>query len=369
MQETATRTTVELSNGERKIELLEAQAYIWNHIFNFIKSMSLKCAVELGIPDIIHSHGQPMTLSELISALQIHPSKSHHVYRLMRILVHSGFFSLQKLDDNRQEDGYLLTQSCLLLLKDNPLSARPYLLAVLDPILTKPWHFLSSWFQNDDPTPFSIAHGKTFWDLASDEARFNRFFNEAMASDSSLVSEVVINNSKCKEVFKGLNSLVDVEGNTGTMAKAIAETFPNLKCTVLDLPHVVAGLQNDKNLNFLGGDMFEYIPPADAVLLTMIFHILDDEECLKLLKKCKEAIKNNCERSGKVIIIDTVMEDRNWVKQSTETIQLYDLEMLVLVSGQERNEKEWAKLFFDAGFSSYKINPVLGLRSIIEVYP
>ncbi|KAF2283272.1 hypothetical protein GH714_043624 [Hevea brasiliensis] len=58
--------------------------------------------VELGIPDIIHSHGQPMTLSELISALQIHPSKSHHVYRLMRILVHSGFFSLQKLDDNRQ---------------------------------------------------------------------------------------------------------------------------------------------------------------------------------------------------------------------------------------------------------------------------
>ncbi|KAF2283279.1 hypothetical protein GH714_043636 [Hevea brasiliensis] len=153
------------------------------------------------------------------------------------------------------------------------------------------------------------------------------------------------------------------------MAKAIAETFPNLKCTVLDLPHVVAGLQNDKNLNFLGGDMFEYIPPADAVLLKMIFHILDDEECLKLLKKCKEAIKNNCERSGKVIIIDTVMEDRNWVKQSTETIQLYDLEMMVLVSGQERNEKEWAKLFFDAGFSSYKINPVLGLRSIIEVYP
>lgn len=259
---------MELSNGESRNYLLEAQAHIWNHTFNFIKSMSLKCAVELHILDIIHSHGQPMTLSELISALQINPSKSHHINRLMRILVHSGFFSLQKLGDNRHENGYLLTKTSLLLLKDHPQSARPHVLAALDPILTEPSHFLSSWFQNDDhPTPFSIAHGETFWDFASHEAKFNSSFNEAMASDSSLVIEVLVNDSKCKEVFKGLNSLVDVGGSTGIMAKAISEKFPNMKCTVLDLPHVVAGLQNDKNLNFLAGNMFDYIPPADAVLL------------------------------------------------------------------------------------------------------
>jgi hypothetical protein len=43
--------------------------------------------------------------------------------------------------------------------------------------------------------------------------------------------------------------------------------------------------------------------------------------------------------------------------------------MMILATGKERNEKEWAKLFTDAGFSNYKINPVLGLRSLIEVYP
>ncbi|XP_048232818.1 trans-resveratrol di-O-methyltransferase-like [Ricinus communis] len=112
--------------------------------------------------------------------------------------------------------------------------------------------------------------------------------------------------------------------------------------------------------------MFESIPPADAIMLNMIFHVLGDEDCLKVLKKCKEPItSNNEERSGKLIIIDTLMGNKDWIKQSTETIQLYDLEMMVFVSGQERTEKEWAKVFFDAGFSSYNINPVLGLRSII----
>jgi hypothetical protein len=43
--------------------------------------------------------------------------------------------------------------------------------------------------------------------------------------------------------------------------------------------------------------------------------------------------------------------------------------MMVALSGMERNEKEWAKLFFDAGFLNYKIHPVLGTRALFELYP
>ena len=74
--------------SENATELLNAQAHIWNHIFNFVNSMSLKRAIELGIPDIIHNHGKHMTLWELIIALPIHPTKSPHVKDLMRILIH-----------------------------------------------------------------------------------------------------------------------------------------------------------------------------------------------------------------------------------------------------------------------------------------
>lgn len=56
-------------------------------------------------------------------------------------------------------------------------------------------------------------------------------------------------------------------------------------------------------------------------------------------------------------------------EESTETKFFFDMEMMVCVEGQERNEQEWSKLFVAAGFTDYKIHSILGLRSLIELYP
>ncbi|KAI5019498.1 hypothetical protein ZWY2020_044386 [Hordeum vulgare] len=61
--------------------------------------------------------------------------------------------------------------------------------------------------------------------------------------------------------------MVDVGGGTGVIAKAIEGAFPHVKCNVLDLPHVIAEAPTDGEVRFVVGDMFEHIPPADAVLL------------------------------------------------------------------------------------------------------
>nr|B0ZB57.1 RecName: Full=Probable O-methyltransferase 3; Short=HlOMT3 [Humulus lupulus]ABZ89567.1 O-methyltransferase 3 [Humulus lupulus] len=359
-------------NEENSTEILGAQAHIWNQIFNFINSMSLKCAIQLGIPDIINNHGKPMTISQLTLALPINRKKSPCVYRLMRILIHSGFFALQKAEVGEEgggeEEGYVITDASKLLLKDNPMSVTPFLLAMLDPVMTKPWDFLSNWFQNGDPTPFDTANGMAFWDYGSHEPKLARFFNDAMASDARLVTSVVI--EKCKGVFEGVESLVDVGGGTGTVASSIAAAFPHIQCTVFDLPHVVADLQGGNNLNFVGGDMFVDVPATEVVLLKWILHDWNDEESVKILKKCKEAISKSNKKGGKVIIIDMKVEnEKDEDDESYETQLFFDMLMMALVTGRERNEKEWAKLFKDAGFSNYKITPILGLRSLIEVYP
>ncbi|KAK9922653.1 hypothetical protein M0R45_031108 [Rubus argutus] len=354
------------ASGEHSTQLLQAQAHIWNHIFSFIKSMTLKSAIQLGIPDIIQKHGHPMTLSELTSALPIHPTKAPSVYRLMRILVHSGFLEQNKLSEMDKEEGYILTDASQLLLKDHPFSMTQFLMFALNPVSTKPCQYLSTWFQNDDPTPFHTAHGMTFWEYTNQEPTLANFLNDAMASDSRLVASVVI--KECKGVFEGLESLVDVWGGTGTMAKAIVGAFPQIDCTVLDLPHVVADLEGSKNLKYAGGDMFEAIPPADAILLKFIIHDWSDEESVKILKRCKEAITSN-DKIGKVIIIDMTTENQKGDEESIETQLFFDMLMMMLVNGKERNEKEWGQLFFDAGFSDYKITPILGVRSLIEVYP
>ncbi|KAJ9170893.1 hypothetical protein P3X46_018956 [Hevea brasiliensis] len=359
---------MELVSGETIDELIQAQTHIWDHMFYFIKSMSLKCAVQLGISDAINSHGKPMTLSELVSALSVHPTKTQHLYRLMRLLIHSGFFALQKVADDHSQEGYFLTPASRLLLKDNPFGSSPLITLVLDPILTEPYNCMSTWFQNDDPSAFVTAFGETMWEKSSRESGFNRLLNASMGGDSSLIGKAVI--IKCKEVFEGLNSLVDVAGGTGNMAKAIADAFPDLKCTVFDQPHVVADLQGSKNLNFLGGDMFKAVPPADAILLKWTLHDWRDEECVKILKNCKEAlVTRNDKQGGKVIIIDMVVGDQDDDDKFTETKLLFDIEGMSCLVGKQRNEKEWANLFFSAGFSKYKINPVLGPRALIEVYP
>ncbi|KAH0641526.1 hypothetical protein KY289_032500 [Solanum tuberosum] len=55
-------------------------------------------------------------------------------------------------------------------------------------------------------------------------------------------------------------------------------------------------------MEFVGGDMFQKIPNANAILLK------NDEDCVKILKKCKESIPSRDE-GGKLIIIDVVLED------------------------------------------------------------
>ncbi|XP_052177173.1 trans-resveratrol di-O-methyltransferase-like [Diospyros lotus] len=353
--------------GRNSGELLKAQAHIWNQIFNFGNSFRLKAAVELGIPDVIHNHGQPMKLSDLVASLPINPAKAHCIPRLMRGLVHSGFFLEKKASENEQESCFSLTPTCHLLLKDNPFDLCPFLLAVPEPCFINSWRSLSTWLQNDDPnTTFNTANGMPFWDYLGLNPTVNDRFNEAMAADSRLIASVTVR--ECKGVFEGVNSVVDVGGGTGTMAAAIADAFPHLKCTVFDQTHVVGDLQESQNLKFVGGNMFEAIPPADAILLKWILHSLSDEDSIKLLKKCKEAIPSK-DKGGKVIIIDMVLGIENGDHESIETQLFLDMQMMINVGGKERNKKDWEELLCKAGFSDYNIFPVLGLRSLIEAYP
>ncbi|XP_022156551.1 probable O-methyltransferase 3 [Momordica charantia] len=355
-------------------EVLEAETHIWNHIFSFINSMALKCAVQLGIPDTIAHHGRgPMSLSHLVSALKLHPENSQYLHRLMRILAHSGFFTAHK-NDKEQEEAYSLTSSSRLLLKCNPSSLSPLLLSMLDPFLLQPWQLLSAWFHSHDRTAFKMAHGKQFWEHMASKPRDGDVFNAAMASDARLVTSVLL--GQYKNIFDGVKSLVDVGGGTGTVARVIADVFPQIQCVVLDLPHVVADLEGSHNLTYLEGDMFQSIPSADVLLLKWILHDWSDGECAEILKKCKEAITSNGKK-GRVILIDMVVGnkkvdgdgDRDGDDMFIETQLFWDMLMMVNVGGKERDEKEWVQLFDKAGFGGYKIFPILGLRSLIEIYP
>ncbi|GJM93100.1 hypothetical protein PR202_ga09626 [Eleusine coracana subsp. coracana] len=111
--------------------------------------------------------------------------------------------------------------------------------------------------------------------------------------------------------------------------------------------------------------MFEHVPKADAVLLKWILHGWDDEHCVRILRRCREAIP----AGGRVIVMDLVVGSSPEDARATETQLLWDVMMIGVVGSPERDEREWSNIFQDAGFSGYKIVALLGIRSVIEVYP
>ncbi|CAN1220085.1 Probable O-methyltransferase 3 [Linum perenne] len=322
--------------------------------------MSLRCAVELRIQDAIHRHG-PMSLTTLVSTLPLHHSKTDALRRLLRLLIQAGFFTTTVVQ--RQEEHYNLTAATRLLLNGGDGLLTPNLFLMTEPKTMTTWGMLSMWFQlSDDPVPYEAGNdGVSFWECLEKDPEQKKVFLDAMAGDSEVVASVLVSD---KELFRGVGKIVDVGGGTGVTAAAIAKAYPVVKCVVFDLPQIVENLKMEEvgNLAVVGGDMFEDpIPAADVWIL----HDWDDERCVKILKRCREAVLPSNSEAGKVMIIDMVVD----TKELSQVQLCFDMLMLATFNGKERSEDEWKSLFDAAGFSGYKIVRSLGARSVIEAYP
>ncbi|CAN6324991.1 unnamed protein product [Urochloa humidicola] len=370
-------------------ELLQAQLQLWHQSLGFFKSAALAIAMDLRIPDALHRLGGAATLPQIVSEAGVSPCRLCDLRRVMRVLTVSGIFTVQPPQLPAAASGsrhdaavYKLTAASRLLVRDDDKSSpaaagQPHLFLsvqlLLVPCTDSPvGRGMHAWFRQgkemEQPglAPFALAYsGQTIWERAEHNATVFPF-NDAMAADTAFLMPIVIR--ECGEVlFRGLTSLVDVAGGLGGAAGSIAAAFPDLKCTVLDLPQVVAKAPAGTNVQYVAGDMFESIPSTNAVFLKWIFHDWDDDECVKILKNCKRAIPPR-DAGGKVIIIDMVVGNGPSDIKHVETQVLYDL-MIMNINGVERDEQEWKKIFLEAGFKDYKIIPVLGVRSIIELYP
>ena len=87
---------------------------------------------------------------------------------------------------------------------------------------------------------------------------------------------------------------------------------------------------------------------------------------MKILTRCREAIAHGT-KGGKVIIIDEVVGSSP-SHNILEAQLLMDMQMMTLFMAKERYEQDWKKIFMEAGFVNYKIRPILGMRSVIELY-
>lgn len=334
------------------------QAKIWKQIYGFAESLVLKCAVQLEIAETLHNNVKPMSLSELASKLPVaQPVNEDRLFRIMRYLVHMELF---KIDATTQK--YSLAPPAKYLLRGWEKSMVDSILCINDKDFLAPWHHLGDGLTGNCDA-FEKALGKSIWVYMSENPEKNQLFNAAMACDTRLVTSALAN--ECKSIFSdGISTLVDVGGGTGTAVKAISKAFPDIKCTIYDLPHVIADSPEIPNITKISGDMFKSIPSADAIFMKCILHDWNDDECIQILKRCKEALP----KGGKVIIVDVVIDMDSTHPYAKIRLTL-DLDMMLNTGGKERTKEEWKTLFDAAGFASHKVTQISAVQSVIEAYP
>jgi hypothetical protein len=215
-----------------------------------------------------------------------------------------------------------------------------------------PWgRFLDSLRTGESQT--GPALGANIWNYYAQKPEEGETFTQAMHGfTSGLAQEVarVVDTSTAKVA-------VDIGGASGTLVHSLLTANSQLHGIVLDLPDVVpsataaaAALGLTERSRAMAGDFFTAVPEADIYLLKNVLHDWNDEEAVRILKRCRQAMR----RGGRVVVIEMLLGEMG----EPGIASLMDLNMMVLLTGRERTLTEFSGLLQDAGLRFSKVTPI-----------
>ncbi|CAM0884643.1 unnamed protein product [Alopecurus aequalis] len=334
----------------------------------YVLPMTLKTAIELGMLEILVGAGGKM-LSPCEVAARL-PSSSANPYapemldRMLRLLASHNVVScqVQQGKDGLLARRYGAAPVCQWLTPDRDgVSLGPFAL-MNDKVVMETWCHLKDTVL-DGGQPFEKAYGMTLFDYQGVDPRFNRVFNEAMKSYSTIIIR------KLLEIYRGFDdgvcTLVDVGGGLGATIHAITSRYPHIKGVNFDLPHVISEAPSITGVQHMSGDMFEKVPCGDAIVLKAVLHDWTDEHCTKLLRNCYDALPAH----GKVVVVECVLPDKpDEMPAVAKTMFEFDMSMLVLApGGKERCLREFQELAKTAGFVSVTATYICSSAWVVEL--
>ncbi|HET6575432.1 MAG TPA: methyltransferase [Fimbriiglobus sp.] len=322
-------------------------------VFGFSVSMSLSAAAKLRLADKL-AEG-PQSVADLARTTKTHAPS---LYRMLRALASVGVFV-------EQPDGRFAQTPMSELLRTG---VRGSLRGIADfsgsEWSWKAWGaFLHSIRTGE--TAFDHVFGEPCFDYLAKHPDESAVFNEAMTGFSSNDAPAVAEAYD----FSKFGTVVDVGGGHGVLLTTILKAFTTVRGVVYDAPHVVEGAKEAIRAAGLadrcrteGGDFFKAVPAGgDAYLMKHIIHDWPDDRATTILKNCRKAVNPG----GKLLLVEAVIKPGN----EPDLGKLIDLEMLVLPSGRERTEVEYAKLFAGAGWRLTRVVPTNSPMQVVEGEP
>lgn len=354
-------------------------------------SQTLYAMVKLGVPDAIGA--DTMTPEEIAKALPGKPNVDMLGRGLRLLSVATGLFIEEATKDDDDKASYSLSTTGALL--QTKVEGQPSMACGMLHWLEKPywdaWAALPDYIAGESKeVPYKAATGDMVFDYYAKHPESAEPFNEFMSFFSMGEIPVVV------EIFDWSpydgKKVVDLGGSYGPVMGALKQKMPGITTVSFDLPEVIeAAGKGPPGVELVGGSFFDgsTIPKTDGALFmkhvralrlvpalpatsplrrcspptkssglprqtlldrrslspAQILHDWSDDDCLKILAACKEAL----EPGGKVIVADAVLDAPG--KDSPLKVPQTQLDMLMgVIGGKERTLKQWEDLAAGAGF-------------------
>jgi len=289
----------------------------------------LRVVVTLGIADRI-SEGRS-TLQELADASGC---DGEVLGRLLTYLVSKGIF------EQPQSGVFQLNESARGLL--DPATKIGLDLNGIGGRMAGAWATLPAYVRTGKPA-YREAFGLPFWDDLEAHpdvaASFDALIGPTGHGDFNGHFDIA-------GEWASVRTIVDVGGGTGAMLAAMLKLHPQVRGTLVDLPHAVEraaailrAASVVERVTLVGQSFFEPLPPgADLYLLRGILNNWDDEDAILILKRCTEAARPD----GRVVILKSVKPENEAIGLSIEA---------VLLAGKHRSVSEFRVLAERSGLA------------------
>jgi O-methyltransferase domain/Dimerisation domain len=317
-------------------------------------TQAIHVAATLGIADLLRDG--PRASYDLAAASEAHAASLH---RVLRALASVGV--LREGDDGR----FALTEVGDCLRSDAAEPVGGWAAYVGLPSHFAAWSRLLHTVRTGE-NAFRAVHGTDVWEYRSRHPDESAIFDRAMTDITVRANRHLIDVYD----FSGFEWVVDVGGGHGALIAALLAEHPGMRGALFDQPHVVADAAAvldaagvTDRCEVIGGSFFDDALPAgaDAYLLKAILHDWEDDDAVRILRACRDAVPPR----GALVVLERELGPTN----ENPDAKLSDLNMMVGPGGRERTRDEFADLLAAGGFDLTRTVPSAMALSVLEARP
>ena len=310
----------------------------------FVDSRCVHVVANLGVADVIGD--EPMPIAGLAAELGVDTGS---LTRLLRHLVTLGLFSVHG-------DHVAHNEASRLLRSDHPLGmlATAQLMAL--PVIWDSVRHLEDAVRTGRPgTDFHDQRG--FFGYLADHPDESAVYDRGMTSMTTrrIAAQVPAYD------FSSFGVIADIGGGRGHLIRAILDQTPGARGIVFDQAHVVEDAVPHDRLTVMAGSFFlDPLPEADCYVMSNIIHDWADDEARAILRAVREAAATD----ATLLLMEFVVPEGDEGFDATDI----DIDMLILVGGRERTEREYDELLASTGWRLARTIPT-ERQTLLEAHP